>query len=157
MGCAGLRTSRITPSEWITVNLNLILADYVRIADGKLDVLGGGWETIQVVDGFIGPHALGIVVEIPFTELETHHTMTIRLLTNENALVFGADGEPIFVANAEFWAEKHPGISPGYSAMAKMPLPIPQLPVSAGRYKYQVEINNHSQPDWEIPFTVFSS
>lgn len=139
------------------MNLNLILADYVRIADGKLDVLGGGWETIQVVEGFIGPHALGILVEIPFHELETHHTMNIRLLTNENALVFGVDGEPIFVANVEFWADKHHEIRPGYSATAKMPLPIPQLPLSAGRYKYQVEINNQTQPDWEVSFTVFSA
>ena len=61
----------------------LILADYARVSEGKLDVLGAGWTVAGPDEVTMG---LGVLVEVPWDQTNRSHQMVVRLLGEDGQL-----------------------------------------------------------------------
>ena len=65
----------------------LILADAAQIADGKLYLLGGGWDRIWVNAGFPSVHsvALAISFRVPWNETNQLHQVEVEITDQDHA------------------------------------------------------------------------
>ena len=85
----------------------LILADYVESTNGKLYMMGGGWENYTVPDPS-RPVRFGVAIAImvPWGATNERHTLTLRI---ENA-----DGQAATpTMSAEFQVGRPPALPPG--------------------------------------------
>jgi hypothetical protein len=66
----------------------LILADAAQVVDGKLYLLGGGWDRLQVAALPAG-HMLGVAVGVlvPWTEANSGRTLTLTIADEDGGLV----------------------------------------------------------------------
>ena len=103
----------------------LLLADYARVADGKLDVLGGGWSLINAAGPF--GFALAGIVQCPWDQTNVQHAFRLDLLDADGQGIPGTDGETVHVEGG-FEAGRPAGLKPG------TPLDIPfVVPFGAAR------------------------
>src|SRR4051794_8751417 len=95
------------------VRATLLLADSAQVADGKLYILGGGW---NITGPTPVPLALAILVEIPWDRTNERHRLRLELLD--------ADGQPVtvpqpdgtevpLVVEGEFEVGRPTGLRPG--------------------------------------------
>jgi hypothetical protein len=118
-----------TPREPGTDELTRLQVDYLMLADGaqvvggKLYLLGGGWDRLQLPD-FPGNLLVAVVlgVRVPWPETNRRHTFRVRALT--------ADAErELLKVEGEFEVGRAPGLPPGMSQLfqvaAQGPLQVP--------------------------------
>ena len=135
----------------------LILCDYAATADGKLTVVGAGWNV--VVPG-ASPAGLGGIIEIPFSE--TNRPVRWRLRLQD------ADGQPVELqgpmgpqpVEIEGVVEvgRPVGIVPGDPLpvpfainMAPLPLPTDQ------RFTWILEIDDKTDEHWQVSFRTVAA
>ncbi len=134
------------------MNVKMMLCDVARVSEGKLDMLGAGWNVLRHVPA---PFAIGMLIEVPWAETGEMHSLNLVLATDGGSVVFGDNGEPMFEVKGEFKSERQPGVLLGTAATIPMPLAIPPLPLTSGaRYKWVLMIDGKSNLDWELPFSV---
>lgn len=124
----------------------LLLGDLARVSEGKLDVLGAGWK-------FTGPGptnlGIGVVIQVPGSELNTLHKFDIRLLDATNGLALGNDGRPIMQISGEANVQSAPGIF--LSAPVTLPLAFNAagLELQPGtEYVVQLTVDGQTEPAW---------
>ena len=69
--------------------VNTFLADSVDIAQGKIYALGAGWDTI-FTQNLPAQHpriGLGILINVPYTETNKEHTLSVSLQDEDGNLV----------------------------------------------------------------------
>ena len=131
----------------------LILGDCARVAEGKLDILGGGWSTLRAA----GSHAIGLLLTVPWLEQDEPHLFSLAL-TDERGQIVVNDGEPLFKGEGTFGANRDPNVLLGGPATLPMAINVPALPLRPGaRYKYVLTIDGLQNPEWELPFAVAPS
>lgn len=132
----------------------LVLADFARVVDGKLDVLGAGWNMVNATEVTMG---VGVIVEIPWSDTNRPHQLRLEL--------FGADGEPVqlpsptgegtetLTVEAGFEVGRPPGIAPGTPLNMPFAVNVNNVPLPQGnRYEWRLTINGQSQADWYVGF-----
>ena len=130
----------------------LILGDFARVAEGKLDVIGGGWT-------YTGPDpvtmGLGIIVEVPWDQANTTHELALSLL--------GADGRPVELPGPDgmqtiqLATQFEVGRPAGQAAGTPIPFPLAvnvnAVPLPPGeRFEWRLEINGQTHEDWSLRF-----
>ena len=88
----------------------LITADSVAVVDGKLQMTGGGWDSLAVQD-ISRPVRLAFAcgVEIPWAETEKEHTLALSIQT--------ADGKALTSPYTQtFQTGRPPDLVPGTAA-----------------------------------------
>jgi hypothetical protein len=130
-----------------------MLADHAAVAEGKLFINGGGWNTTG-----LGPTPLAIagIIEVPWTETNTEHTFRFELLDADGGavLVDTPNGQEPFFVEGGFEVGRPPGVKPG------TPLPFPLAfglvapPLQVGRYEWRLTIDGQGDEDWSLPFNV---
>jgi hypothetical protein len=97
----------------VPMKVTMLLADAAQVADGKLYVLGGGWD---VIGPQIGPTAIAMLMQVPWDQTNRRHRWRLELVDS--------DGEPVVVptpmggqepitVGGEFEVGRPPGIPPG--------------------------------------------
>jgi hypothetical protein len=112
----------------------LLLADGAQVQNGKLYVLGGGWERLQF-EAYPQTIPVGIAlgVRVPWGETNRRHVFRIRGVD--------ADGQEIFGGQGEFELGRPPGIPAGTSQIFQVALTMP-LPVPApGHYSVEADVD----------------
>ena len=73
----------------------LILADAAQVVDGKLYLMGGGWDVVTVNTGFpIQKHASIVAAfQVPWNETNERHQITIELADEDGQTIMRMDGE----------------------------------------------------------------
>lgn len=93
----------------------LILTDAAQIADGKLFLIGGGWDTIGVN---ALPHrqkmAIALAIEVDWVETNERHALELEFATQ--------DGELLVKVEGTFEMGRPPGISAGQSQRVQLVL-----------------------------------
>lgn len=136
------------------MNVTMLLADVVRVEGGKLDALGIGWN----VRPLGSPWALGLSIEVPFAEIDTEHRFEVVLTDDHGNIVVADDETPLFRVEGTFRGEKQPGVLLGTPGIFPIPLPLPELPLTAGdRYRFVLWMDGQTQPEWERSFTVVAA
>lgn len=136
------------------MRVTLLLADSAQAVSGKLYILGGGW---SVIGPDPSPMAIAMMIEVPWDQTNMQHTWKLAL--------FDDDGQPVMVPTptgdrpVEFPATvevgRPPGLKPGTSLAIPMAINFGPLPLRPGTsYVWRLTVNDKTNEDWRLPFTV---
>jgi hypothetical protein len=136
-------------------NVNSMLADMARVANGKLDVWGGGWSITSPGS----PFAVFGKIDVPWHLRAQQHTLRLDLIDT--------DGEPFVRPEADdpltipFPPYDPAGLNDS-SIKPGTPIDWPfsinfvsGLPLDAGtRYEFRIFIDGRSEEGWTLPFST---
>jgi hypothetical protein len=113
------------------MNATMLLGDYARASDGKLDILGAGWT-------FTGPapttFGVGIIFSVPWDEANVKHRFTLDLLDADGRHVEAPSGaEPMLHVEGDLEVGRPPGIRPGSAQTAAFAVNAATLPLAPGQ------------------------
>lgn len=134
------------------MHLLFTLCDAATVADGKLNLLGGGW-------ALTGPgpfqSALGMIIELP-DDYEGHVVQFRVALQDAN----GSPAVPRNIVQAGGFAwEGSIGFarhskSLGEPLRVSVAIPLPPLDLPAGLYRWTASLNGEGRPEWGATFVV---
>lgn len=137
------------------MQVTLILADAAQVADGKLNLLGGGWNTTGP-DPI--PSAIGLVIQVPWDQTNRKHKLELALVDADGHAFMAPTENGGFAAlkfDAEFEVGRPPGVAPGTPLVSSLAVNIPPLPLAPGKsYEWVLSVNRQSKDEWKLPFTV---
>lgn len=121
----------------------LLLCDHAQEVGGKLYVLGGGW---SIYRGTPVTMALAVKISVPWDGANVPHEFSARLVTEDGTdpTLPGAEGSTVATRiefQGRFEAGRPPGLAPGSELDAPWVVNIAGLPLPAGRYEWQVQID----------------
>lgn len=129
----------MTEEEFVTVSQDpevrfLILADRAEVVNGKLYMMGGGWDQVRVAD-FGRAVSLGIAlgVDVPWLAANRQHTWRLTIESSEDVLL--AEVEGTFVIGRPATLEY--GTNQQVPLAVSLPLGIP----GPGTYSIVVSLN----------------
>lgn len=133
----------------------LILGDYARVSEGKLDVIGGGWTVAGP-----GPitAGVGVIVEIPWDQRSGSHALRLRLTDADGRLVQiqQPDGsvQAIEIAT-EFQFESVQEHVEGAPLPFALAVNVPNLPLPGGqRFEWWLEVDGQTNVAWKAAFST---
>jgi hypothetical protein len=139
------------PRTVLGVKVTLLLADFARVASGKLDVIGGGWSMMNAQGPF--GFFVAALFQIPWDQTNQKHQFRLELLDADGQGVPTPDGETIR-AEGEFEAGRPAGLRPGTPVDAPLVVPFGPLVLEQGRYEIRLTIDGETKEDWFVAFTV---
>jgi hypothetical protein len=133
------------------MRVTMMLADAAQEVNGKLYVLGGGW---SVTGPVLPPMALALKLDVPWSAANQQHEFLLVLVDADGhpVRVAGDDGE--VRAGGTFEVGRPEGLPPGTDIDFAFAVTVPSLPLSAGRYAWQLWIDGETSEDWQRPFQV---
>jgi hypothetical protein len=136
------------------MKVTLILADAAQVAEGKLNVLGGGW-TITGPDPV--PFALAGIIEVPWQETNRNHTFRFELidLDGNPVMVDGPDGQQPVALDGGFEVGRPPGVRAGSFLPMPFALACASLALPPGsHFEWRFSINGKGHEDWRLAFST---
>ena len=130
----------------------LLLADYARVAGGKLDVIGGGWSIMNAVGPF--GFYVAALFQIPWDQTNVKHNFAFELLDADGTGVPAEEGDDTVRAEGEFEAGRPPGLTIGTPVDLPLVVPFGPLVLEPGRYEIRLTINGETKENWFVAFTV---
>ena len=135
----------------------LLLCDHAQEVAGKLYVLGGGWSIYRGAPVTMG---LAVKIAVPWDEANIPHDFSARLVTEDGLdPTLPQPGGEIAATRVEFQgrfeAGRPAGLAPGSDLDAPFAVNIAGLPLSPGRYEWQVEIDREVVD--RVAFTVMET
>jgi hypothetical protein len=112
----------------------LILADAAQVVGGKLYLMGGGWDTLQVSGQFPQGRHVGIAASfrVPWNETNQRHGVMVQILSE--------DGEELAKINAQLEVGRPAGIPAGSDQRAQFAAEMNLQFKSPGTYVLQAQI-----------------
>lgn len=125
----------------------LILADAAQIADGKLNLLGGGWDTLTANQEFPFPRHLAVAAafKVPWNETNQRHTLQIEIQDDDGKVLFGAGGE--------IEVGRPPGIPAGQAQRAQIALDLTLTIEHVGNYVLVGRVTGEDR-EARVPFRI---
>jgi hypothetical protein len=120
------------------VETTMLLCDYAEALNGKLYVMGAGWNILYAVDEPVTT-AVAALVEVPWDETNRRHAFTVELVTGDGESV-EVEGH-VVVANGEFEVGRPPGVKPGMSFNTPFVWTFNGLVLPAGTYEWRMTVN----------------
>lgn len=144
------------PSPARGIKAQFMLADSARVAEGKLYVLGGGW---NVIGPSTGPFVIAGLIEIPWELTNQEHKIRFELMDLDGQTVTAStpEGEVPCVIEGGLEVGRPPGVRSG--TMQPAPLVIQHGPLElapGGQFEWRYEVNGHTQEDWRLGFLTRS-
>jgi len=133
------------------VNVTLLLCDFAEAVNGKLYVMGGGWNVL-FAPGQPVTMSVAAVVAVPWDQTNRPHELSLDLLTEDGASV--EVEEQAVTVTGEFELGRPPGIKPGSSLNAPFVWTFAGLALDAGGYEWKLSIDG--APVASRPFAVTS-
>jgi hypothetical protein len=134
------------------MKVTLVLADYAKVADGKLDVIGAGWSMMRAAGPF--GFFVAALFQIPWDQTNTKHAFRLELLDADGRPVTTPDDSKTIRFAGEFEAGRPPGIKPGTPVDAPLVVPFGPLLLDSGRYEIRLTIDGETKEDWFVAFTL---
>lgn len=144
------------------MDVDAFLADSANAIQGRLYVLGAGWNTIWAAT-FPAIHprvAIGILVRVPWTETNTMHRIAVRLDTEDGqavqlGVVAGPQGQPVPVMQlgGQFNVGRPPVLVQGDEQTVALAMDVNQIPFEGpGMYNWVISIDD--EPVKRLPMRV---
>jgi hypothetical protein len=127
------------------VEASVLLCDHAVVAEGKLYINGGGWDSTTAQTG---PVSLAIFFQVGWDETNNRLPLNVFLLDDDGNPVtqLGPDGTSVAVeGRGEFEVGRPPGIKRGSTVAA--PLAVQFAPMSLkpdSRYEWRVELGGNT-------------
>jgi hypothetical protein len=136
------------------MKLTMLLCDAAQAVEGKLYILGGGW---NLTGSDPSPSAIAMQIDVPWDQTNRQHTLRLTLVTD--------DGEPVLVPTptgprpaeiaAQFEVGRPPGYRPGAPMTVVLAINVGPLPLAADRrYEWRCQINDESHETWHLSFAT---
>jgi hypothetical protein len=133
------------------MKVTLLMADFARVANGKLDVIGGGWSVMNAQGAF--GFFVAALFQIPWDQTNAKHTFRLELLDADGQAVPVSDDEAVR-AEGEFEVGRPAGLRPGTPVDVPLVVPFGPLELDEGRYELRLTIDEETKEDWFLAFTV---
>lgn len=133
----------LSPNE---IELDLILADFGKVSDGKMDLMGAGWSNL--VGPHIGPCCLAVMAKVPSSWAGQELHLVLELLDEDGQLVGHAPRLEIKGVNP---TSPKPGVPVDLmQAFNFQPFPV----VPNRTYQWRATVNGKTSADWHRSFFV---
>lgn len=134
------------------IKVTMLLADYAAAADGKLTVVGGGW---NVTGPYPAPFAIAMLFEVPWHLTNTEQTFRLELIDLDGNSVVPVGGEDPVIIEGQFEVGRPPGVRAGTSFPFPVPLNHPPLALApGGEYEWRLTVNGRAHEDWRLAFST---
>ena len=116
----------------------MLLCDYAEAANGKLYLMGGGWNILFSTGKPINT-SIAALLAVPWDQSNRKHRLTLHLLTS--------DGEPVQVNNepvaviGEFEVGRPAGVKPGSDLNSPFVWNFGGLPLDVGEYEWRLDVD----------------
>jgi len=127
----------------------VVLCDFAEAINGKLYVMGGGWNTL-FAPGQPVNIALAIIVSVPWDRTNQRHELKIELLDSDGEQVVLGD-DPLVIIS-ELALGRPPGVKPGTSLSTPVTSSLNGLVLDPGLYEFKISVNDEVLSS--RPFTV---
>lgn len=144
----------------------VLIGDYIGVdANGKINVVGGGWTTAGVrTTGLSAPHHLAILIDVASGHVGEDFTLTVQLHqadSGEPVAVPGPAGAPEAIRVQQLCRIEPPRSQPGIyvpsTMFSRLQLVVgfPNgLPLPPGHYSWRAELNGEGCRDWRADFLI---
>lgn len=132
----------------------MMLADAAQAAEGKLYIIGGGW---NITGPDPSPSAIAIYAEVSWDMANMRHPWRLELVNSdgEPVLVPTPMGEQPLVIEGELEVGRPPGVTPGTGLGVPLAINMGPIPLSpGGRYEWRLSIGGESDENWRLPFST---
>jgi hypothetical protein len=136
------------------IRATMLLADSAQAAEGKLYILGGGW---NITGPDPAPSAIAIYVEVSWDMANMRHPWRLELLDSDGGSVMVPTplGDQALVLQGELEVGRPPGVTPGSGLGVPLAINLGPLPLAPnGRYEWRLTINGQSDENWRLPFST---
>ncbi len=136
------------------MNVQLIVADHAAVAEGKLFINGGGWNSINLMQipspiGF----SIALIISVPWAQADQNHTLAVEFQgPRGEPMTIGADqvGNPVTEISGNFSVGRPPHVVPGEDIVIPVALALATNVEQAGPYRLVVLIDDIPEADWHI-------
>jgi hypothetical protein len=132
----------------------MLLADHAQAADGKLNVIGGGW---NITGPEPTPFAIALLFEVPWDRANEMHRFRLELVDSDGdpVLVPTPEGEAPLLIEATFEVGRPAGVTRGTPLPMPMALNLGPQPIPpGGRYEWRLTVNDEIDEDWRLAFST---
>ncbi len=132
----------------------MLLADAAQAAEGKLNVLGGGW---SITGPGPVPSAIAMLIEVPWDRANMRYPWQIELVDSDGdpVLITGPMGDQPVKVDGELEVGRPPGVTPGTPLALPLAINLGPLPLPpGGRYEWRLTIGEESHEHWRLPFST---
>lgn len=132
----------------------MLLADAAQAAEGKLNVLGGGW---SITGPGPVPSAIAMLIEVPWDRANMRYPWQIELVDGDGdpVLITGPMGDQPVKVDGELEVGRPPGVTPGTPLALPLAINLGPLPLPpGGRYEWRLTIGEESHEHWRLPFST---
>ena len=130
----------------------MLLCDAAQAVDGKLYVLGAGWNTIapQPV-----PFAIALLIDVPWDESNRSHHFQLRLLDGDGQAVTPVGANMPVTVDGDFEVGRPAGLREGSSLRMPFAISFGPMALPAGqRYVWELVVDGERDESWVAPFDV---
>ena len=134
--------------------VTMMLADAAQVADGKLNVLGAGWNLTGPAPA---PFAIGLIFEVPWQETNRPHTYRFELVDIDGnpVIPLGGNPEQPLVLEEGFEVGRPPGVRPGAYLPVPRAINFSPIPLPPDSYfEWRLTIDSEQREDWRLGFST---
>ena len=131
-----------------------MLADSVQAVNGKLYILGGGW---NIIGPDPSPTAVAILIEVPWDEANRRRKFTLSLIDGDAQPVFVPTpvGDKPVEIEGEFDVGRAPFMKPGTPLSFPLAINLGPLPLKPdGLFVWKLAIDGQSDDGWVVTFST---
>jgi len=136
------------------MKVTMLLADAAQAAEGKLNVLGGGW---SITGPGPVPSAIAMLIEVPWDRANMRYPWQIELVDGDGdpVLITGPMGDQPVKVDGELEVGRPPGVTPGTPLALPLAINLGPLPLPpGGRFEWRLTIGEESHEHWRLPFST---
>ncbi len=130
----------------------MMLCDHAQVAEGKLFIAGGGWSITRTPTQM---SAVAVLLQVPWGEANRKVRFSLALRDSDGRPVpqVRPDGESVPVRiDGELEVGRPAGLPEGSALDAPLAVKIAPLALPAGRYVWNLTINDEEHEDWNLSF-----
>ena len=130
----------------------ILLCDAAQASDGKLNMLGAGW---NVTGPQPTPFAIALLIDVPWDETGRTHRFELTLVDADGRPVAPSGSDQPISVSGDLNVGRPAGVREG--SEIRMPLAITFGPLAlptGQRYVWHLDINGERDESWIAPFDV---
>ena len=132
------------------ITATMMLADSAQAVEGKLYILGGGWNL--TAGG--GPSAVAVVLNVSWDLANTRHEWRLELIDSDDQPVLIEGQEEPVAAWGAFEVGRPAGLPTGTELISPLAVNIGPLPLPSGRFVWRLLIDGQPIETARLAFNV---
>jgi hypothetical protein len=124
-----------------SIRANLLLCDAAQVVGGKLYILGGGWQYVQVPGDAPVGFMVAIDLIVPWDMTNRELNLAVSIATEDGEEVLHPENDQPIRAEGQLVVGRPPTARAGADLHTPIAIPFPQIPLDAGGYVCIVSID----------------